>query len=260
MRHPGRVAVAAIAVFLLAVLAGCSTAPKHITEPGPEVGQSINRKLPTSIDNTLLISSTGERLTLASLRGKIIVLSDIMTLCQETCPIDTAAVLQAARAVEKAGLGDKIEFISATVDPTRDTLPQLAAFKKLYGKVPSNWRVVTGGVSQLAAFWSKFGVFVKKTANDESPAPRNWRTGVPLTYDLAHSDDVIFIDASGHERFALDGSPALGGDAPIPSTLRGFLSDEGDQHLNHPAAHSWTVGSEMRVLSWLLDKRVSATG
>lgn len=243
----------------LAVLAGCSS-PAHVPEPGPNVGEGLHKQLPSSVANTLLISAGGERLNLASLKGKIVVISDIMTLCQETCPLDTAEVLQAARAVEKAGLGSKVEFISATIDPQRDTLPQLAAFRKLYGKAPADWEVVTGGTSQLDAFWSKLGVFIKKVPEDDTPVPRNWRTGVKLTYDLDHSDDVLFIDASGRERFALDGPPHVNSGAPIPATLMKFLSPDGHKHLKDPAVGSWSATQELQVLSWLLDRHIPLAG
>lgn len=218
----------------------------------------MDRVLPASVANTLLITSDGERLNLASLRGKIIVISDMMTLCQETCPLDTAEVLQAAQAVEKAGLGSKVQFLSVTIDPARDTLPQLAAFRKLYGRAPADWQVVTGGTPQLASFWDSFGVYIQKVKDDETgaDAPRNWRTGQLLTYDLVHSDDVIFIDADGHERFALDGAPQVSAGAPIPATLRKFLDADGDHNLTHPDAQSWTLTQELQVLSWLLDKHL----
>ena len=240
-------------------LAGCSSSP-HIAQPGPDVGQGFNRQLPSSVANTLLISSTGQRLNLASLKGKIVVVSDIMTLCQETCPLDTAEVLQAARAVEKAGLGSKVEFISATIDPRRDTIPQLAAFRKLYGKAPADWQVVTGGVPQLASFWKKLSVYIKQVPDDPGSPPRNWRTGKPLTYDLDHSDDVLFMDASGRERFALDGTPHVNSGAPIPPTLAKFMDADGKHNLHHPAAGAWSAEQELQVLSWLLDKRITATG
>ncbi|MBE7188645.1 SCO family protein [Jatrophihabitans endophyticus] len=260
LRRPLPLLLGCVAAAALLVLSACSSAPAHIAEPGPSVGEGLNKPLPSSVARTLLISPDAGRLDLASLKGKIVVISDIMTLCQETCPLDTAEVLQAARAVEKAGLGSKVEFLSATIDPRRDTVPQLAAFRKLYGKAPADWKVVTGGVSQLAAFWSKLGVYVKKVPEDDKPVPRNWRTGVKLTYDLDHSDDVIFVDASGRERFALDGPPHVNHGAPIPATLAKFMDADGEHNLTHPAAGAWSAAQELQVLSWLLDKHIPSTG
>ena len=56
-------------------------------------------------------------------------ISDVMTLCQESCPLDTANVVAAARPVERAGLDSKVVFLSITIDPGRDTVAQLAAYR-----------------------------------------------------------------------------------------------------------------------------------
>ena len=85
-----------------------------------------------------------------------------MTLCQETCPLDTANLVAAADAAQAAGLGDKIAFLSVTIDPARDTVAQLAAYRKLYTPAPADWIVATGSAGQLSVFWNDLGVFIQK--------------------------------------------------------------------------------------------------
>ena len=85
-----------------------------------------------------MVSSSGHWFNLGSL-GKIVVLSDMMTLCQESCPLDTANVVAAARSIEKAGLGDRIQFVSLTIDPGRDT-------RRPVGRIPSAVHAGAGGL------------------------------------------------------------------------------------------------------------------
>jgi protein SCO1/2 len=85
----------------------------------------------------------------------------------------------------------------------------------------------------------------------DQPPPRNWRTGVPLTYDVTHSDEVFFL-RGGHERFVLEGMPHLASGSEIPDRIRRFMSAEGRHNVAHPQAYAWTTGQAAHVVSWLL--------
>lgn len=68
--------------------------------------------------------------------------------------------------------------------------------------------MLTGSPANVNALWTFFGVWRKKTSDPVgASAPKDWRTGAPLTYDVAHSDEVFFLDKRGHERFVLEGPP-----------------------------------------------------
>lgn len=215
------------------------------------VGTPVNGPMAATVMNLPLETSTGAPTSLAALRGKVIVLSDIMTLCQETCPLDTANLVQAARAVEAAGLGDKFAFVSATIDPERDTPVQLAAYQQLFSPPPADWTLLTGSPTNLAALWKYLGVYYQKVPEGTPPAT-DWRTGQTLTYDLDHADDVFFIDATGNERFVIDGPGNVTSGTQVPQALYKFMDDQGHQNLAHPdAAGSWTVSQALQVLQWL---------
>ena len=82
--------------------------------------------------------------------GKVIIESDMTTLYQETCPMDTADVVAAARAVQNAGLRDDL---SVTVDPARDAPTRLAACRSLFPDPPANWLTVTGVSRDAGGLW-----------------------------------------------------------------------------------------------------------
>ena len=252
-RRPGPSALAIACVILLgAVVAGCS-APAHaktVATPSGSIGQPLDSPVPDSIRSLPLLASDGNRLDLASLAGKVVVVSDMMTLCQETCPIDTATLVAVARAVERAGLGGQVEFLSVTIDPGRDNTRHLAAYRHLYSPPPPDWLTVTGTRQSLGTLWHYLGVYIQQVP-DASPAPHDWLTHRPLTYDLNHSDEAFFFDRRGHERFLLEGTPHIAPGTTIPKTLSQFMDAQGRQNLTNPDPEAWTEPQAVQVLSWL---------
>lgn len=242
--------VAAAAV--VAVLAGCGGDTPG--KPPASYGATADRPVPVAIRNLTFTTSTGAHTSLNALRGKVVVLADFLTLCAEECPMTSANMNLMARAVSQRGLGDQVVFVELTVDPQRDTPARLAAYRKLFGTA-SNWMMLTTSSSNLAAFCKFFGIFYERTKQD-SPPDRDWLTGEPLTYDVAHQDAVVFLDKAGHERFVVLGPANTQGTTP-PPTLDKFLDEQGHTSLTDPGPLSWTVPQGLRIVSWLVGKKVA---
>ena len=221
--------------------------------PGQSVGQSLQRRLPADISRLRFVDSAGRTVTLAGLRGKIVVISDMLTLCQGTCPLDTADVVGAARRVEAAGLGDKVAFLSITVDPHRDVGRHLTSYRRQYAPAPADWSVLTGTAPDINRFWNVLGVF-RQRVPDKAPGPRDWLTGRRLTYDITHSDEVFFLDGTGRERFLLQGVPHISPGSPVPPKLKAFVAAGDEPPASDP--DGWTTDDAVQVLSWLLDAKV----
>lgn len=246
--------MALIGAVVAVVLAGCSSgSTADSASPNASASSSLNRigtplnsAIPAKIRNLSFTTSSGKRTSLADLAGRLIVISDVMTLCQETCPIDTATVVQTARA-ERTNSSKPPVFISLTVDPGRDTTTQLKAYRKLFTDPPANWQAWTGSTKNVNALWDYFGVWRKRVPDDPGPAPHNWRTGTPLTYDIQHSDELFFLDAAGHERFVLEGTP-YAPTGTVPKALRDFMSAEGHKNLTSPVSTAWTEAQAKTVL------------
>jgi protein SCO1/2 len=226
-----------------------------VPPPPSSLGTPTDQTLPAQLLNQPLLDPTGKPTTLAGYRGKVLVVSDMMTLCQETCPLDTANLVATARAVQRAGLADRVEFASITVDPNRDTPSRLAAYQRLFAPAPADWALLTGSPAALAALWKQLGVYWQKVPED-SPAGTDWLTGQPMTYDINHSDLIFFFDRDGHERFVIDGAGHVEPGTQVPAKLRGFLSDQGQDNLAHPQPGSWTVPQALQVISWLTQRRI----
>lgn len=229
--------------------------PVRALAPSPlaAIGTSTDAALPASVLDLPLVDAFGGPHPLSSFAGKILVISDTMTLCQETCPIDTASVVQTARAAAQAGLSGEVEFVSITVDPQRDQGAQLKAYNALFAPTPASWTSwtsLTGPPAAIKTLWDRLGVYREKVAQ-ENPPPKNWRTGAPLTYDIEHSDEVFFLDARQHERFVIEGPPHLSGKNALPAVLDTFMDDDGHHSLAHPDPTDWTPPQAITVIDWL---------
>jgi protein SCO1/2 len=190
---------------------------------------------------------------LAAYRGKILVLADAMTLCQEVCPLLGANLVQMAKETSSAGLSGKVVFVQLTVDPARDSPPRLTAYRHFFDPTPSNWVTLTGSASSIKTIWDFFGIAYAKAPEDSPPAV-DWWTGKPLTYDVQHSDIVLFLDAQQRERYLIDATPDTQGHA-VPQPLNQFLSAQGRTNLNQPdPGDSWTVPQGLSVINWLIGK------
>jgi len=248
MLRKGKLIIAALGCMLF--IAGCSKAKP----PGMDVGTKLDMELPSDIANLPLVDSNGRKTSLADFRGKVLVISDTMTLCEESCPLDTANLVQTAREVNKAFHGSDVVFLSITVDPQRDTVQQIAAYRKLYAPPPVNWQVLTGTPENVHKLWKFFGVYWEKQKPD-SPDSKNWRTGKKLTYDIGHSDEIFFLDRNGHERYILEGAGNVQSGTALPKTMRDYLNDEGIENLKHPSKQTWTVPQALQTIAWLRGMR-----
>jgi protein SCO1 len=259
-RRSGRrpVVIAVIGVVVLFVLAavigrGSSPAPKP---PSANVGTQLDTALPSNIALLPLTDENGRPTNLAAFQGKIVVLTDFMTSCQEVCPITTAQLNQIDQAVSKAGLAGKVQFVEVTVDPGRDDPARLHAYRSFANLLP-NWTLLTGTPQNLATLWQYFGVSYAK-APEQNPPGIDWLTKQPMTYDVTHSDVLLYLDAAGHERFVIEGTP-IGTNAPLTAGERSFLNNQGQSNLTDTSGESWTPDQALQPLSWLTKKHLHAT-
>jgi len=227
------------------VLAACgSSAP-----PAPPSSQGNVLNVPTP-QHTQLVNQHGQAVTLAGLRGKVVVLAPFLTLCQDECPLITASFIGLQRDLRAAGLADKVVFIEATVDPGRDTVARLAAYQKEFG---ADWDLWTGSAATIASFWKTFGVSYQIVA-EAKPPKIDWYTGKPLTYDVVHTDGYFLIGTNGRERFVDGGSPNLHG--KLSKKLTSLLNTAGVRGLHNPQGPTWTVNDALASISWLLGTNV----
>ena len=251
-RRPVLVGLVVILLLVVAAVVG-RTSTKPPAAPSANLGTQLDQVLRPDIANLPLTDELGRSTNLGAFAGKIVVLTDFMSLCQEICPVTTAELNQIDQTVTNAGLGQQVQFVNITIDPERDTPARLHAYRD-FAKLLPNWSLLTGTPDNIALLWKSFGASYSKQ-DPPSPPALDWMTGKPLTYDLAHSDVLVYLDAAGHERFVIQGM-VNGADAPLTAAERGFLSDEGRANLTQNQDVTWTAPEALQVVSWLTKKHL----
>jgi cytochrome oxidase Cu insertion factor (SCO1/SenC/PrrC family) len=229
------------------LLAACASAAP--AAPPPDQGLVLDRPTP---QHDPLVNQQGKAVSLAALRGKVVVLAPFLSLCQDECPLVTGAFISLQHDLRAAGLAQRVAFVEATVDPGRDTVARLAAYQKEFG---ADWDLWTGTPAQVAAFWKPFGVEYQ-VIPEEQPPKTDWFTGQPLTYDVEHTDGYILIDPAGRERFVDATAPNLEG--KLDPKLASLLDGGGVHDLQHPLAPDWTTADALAAISWVLGTNVPA--
>ena len=64
-----------------------------------------------------------------------------------------------------ANFGEKIHFVSITVDPERDTPEVLKEYAQVFGANLSGWSFLTGTPDAIRDVTGRYGIFAAKTAN-----------------------------------------------------------------------------------------------
>jgi protein SCO1 len=253
-RRFGRGGQLLVTGVLLAGLAACGGG--GIDPPPETLGTVVDFTVPAAIRNIPLSKPDGSTTTLAAYQGKSVMIADYLTLCTDICPLISANTASLARALNADGQQGKVALLEISVDPQRDTPARTTAYQKLYGEPPSDWTLLTASPADTAKLWKYFDVEYQREKEPKPPSI-DWLTHKPLTYDVAHADDLIFLGPDGHERFVVQADPDVQGKLP-PAKLVRALNSQGLKSLHSPdPVGSWTVSQGLEVFSWLLNTKLS---
>lgn len=140
-----------------------------------------------------LVDSTGNAVTLATYRGKWLLLFFGYTNCPDICPATLSNI-----AATLSELGDRAKDVQVgfvTVDPARDTPPVLADYVANFGPAVVG---LTGCDAQIAAAAKQYGAYYRRHPTDDGG------------YFMDHSTAIIAITPKGHflRVFRPDDAPA----------------------------------------------------
>jgi protein SCO1 len=151
----------ALALVVLAttalMLSGPREAPSDVSEQEP---------LPKIAPQFALTSQDGKQVALADLRGKVVAVTFIFTLCSATCPVLTP-MMSLVQDRLGADFGTNVAFVSVTIDPERDTPDVLKLYAQMYGADVPGWSFLTGEPIAVQDVIRRYGVFAAKTANND---------------------------------------------------------------------------------------------
>jgi protein SCO1 len=126
----------------------------------------------------------GRTVSLASLRGRIVVLESMDPECTLECPITSRQFIEAAHALGERS--SEVVFVGVNVNQFHAGTAAVLRFSKVHRleRLP-NWHFLTGSTSALRRVWHAYRIVVRPS-----------RTG-----DVAHTDAMYFIDRRGRARW-----------------------------------------------------------
>ena len=184
--------VGALAVILLGVAPMAAAAANRTADPILALaisGNSSSLDLPAP--GFSLTDQDGRTVSLASLRGKVVLMTFLDPVCTTDCPIIAQEFKQAGQMLgAQAG---QVELVAVVANPTYRSTAFTRAFDRQEGltTVP-NWLYLTGSVGQLGAVWRHYGVTVQN---------------LPAGAMSAHNDLAVVIDPAGRIRQEVDADP-----------------------------------------------------
>lgn len=185
-------AVAAIPAYLVAQHA------KNTAMQLPRVS-GLPANMPTSLANLMVLSPVprtpapgftltdqqGHRMTLASLRGKVVVLQFMDPHCTDICPLVSQEFVDAYH--DLGAQAGQVVFAAVNVNPYHTSVSAMAEYSRAHGLVTiPDWHFFTGPVPQLRSVWQGYHIAVNAPNPDA---------------DVQHTSAVYLIDQRGRERY-----------------------------------------------------------
>lgn len=170
-------------VFPLIVLAVCLALGGYILW-----NQNQGSKLPVEGQGAeySYTDTDGQTVSLSNTNGKVRLLYFFFSYCPDVCPPTTFLMSQVQDELKKDGVfGDKVQFQSVTVDPSRDTPERLKEFAGKFDVDFSGWKFMRGDEAETAALAKKYQILVTKD---------------PATGDFSHMNLIVLLDKKGQIR------------------------------------------------------------
>ena len=134
----------------------------------------------TPSDLISLVDQMNRPFSMKALEGRTVAVSFIFTHCQTSCPLQVQALTGVQRALSPE-LSKRVQLVSFSIDPERDTPAVLAQYASAMGVGLENWSLVTGHPREISWLHQHFGAQVKRLGGDQ----------------LDHRVAVYLLDANG---------------------------------------------------------------
>lgn len=98
------------------------------------------------------------------IKDKIVAINFIYTHCPDTCPLETAQLVQVQNILGER-LGKDVFFYSISIDPKNDTPEVLSEYRKRF---KANWTFLTGKNEDIVKLRKKFGLYIPEIQSEDS--------------------------------------------------------------------------------------------
>jgi cytochrome oxidase Cu insertion factor (SCO1/SenC/PrrC family) len=149
--------------------------PTLIANPQLDPGAPLDAVAP----GFTLTDQFGKRISLSSLRGKVVVLSFNDPVCTTICPLTTTALLHAKKLLGPAA--GNVELLGIGANPEKTQVKWVRAYSRAH-RMMHKWRFLTGSLPELRRVWRAYGIEAA-VINDE----------------IDHTPATYVIDSRGRE-------------------------------------------------------------
>jgi protein SCO1 len=163
-RRRRSVRVAVVVLLSAGGLSGCGSstgASQTNTRAGNRVGgtglEGLILKPPKPAPPLAMHNYTGQRVSLATMRGKAVLVTFVYTHCPDVCPLIVSNLAAAQRQLGSGG--GRLRILAVTVDPRRDTPNAIREFLRVRSAL-GRMSYLLGTRSQLLRTWKAWDVGV----------------------------------------------------------------------------------------------------
>lgn len=164
-------------------------------------GKKVNDTAWHQVADFSFVNQEGKKVTLDSLKGKIIIADFFFTRCPTICPSLTRNMKRLAESIHNGQrVGDrtnkKVHFISFSIDPERDSVERLKFWADKFQINPEQWWLLTGEKKEI------YDLIINEL---KIPA----QDGMGIDTDFVHTDHFVLIDSNRHVRGYYHGLDSL---------------------------------------------------
>lgn len=170
--------------------------PRHYLPDSTTTTIRDGKKYTDTVWHTLpsieLTNQLGHKVTLNDLKGKVLIADFFFTHCPTICPALTSNMRRLQQSITNSQrVGDKtpdfLHFISISIDPERDSVPQLKHWADRFQINPDQWWLLTGDKKEIYDF----------VIND---LKLGLVDGHGVDTSFIHTDRFVLIDTNMHVR------------------------------------------------------------
>ncbi|WP_373230281.1 SCO family protein [Cohnella sp.] len=150
----------------------------------------------------------GNEVALSNTNGKARLLYFFFANCPDVCPPTTFVMSQVQDELKEDGVfGDEVQFLSVSIDPTRDTPEVLKEYSERFEADPNGWKFLRGDEQETAALARKYQILVEKDKEG----------------NFSHMNLIVLMDKNGQIRDWISANDYIetgdGGEKLTPSDM-----------------------------------------
>jgi cytochrome oxidase Cu insertion factor (SCO1/SenC/PrrC family) len=198
---------------------GAPAEPLITTPPVATPPVDPGTKLSGAAPGFTLTDQFGQRVSLRSLRGKVVVLSFNDPKCTTICPLTTTALLRAKDLLGPSA--SRVELLGVGANPQATGVKWVRAYSSAH-RMLHKWRFLTGSLTELKRVWRAYGIeaAVVNGAIDHTPATyvidsRGRFSRLFVTAMSYSSVDQLGYEMAQSLAALLPGHPRLHGSEPL---------------------------------------------